>query len=273
MAGTMYQDTEEADIALVARVLNNVRAVIAEDKKQKQPLILRINESFLFNIARKAIMGKDNVFLMSIAGESASGKTTFVDNAIKSCLKSQHEDLYVVVRCDDYYKDASRQLTEAGSYEALFASGYSFDTPEAVDLALMKEHLRQLKVGRNVRSPLYDFITCESKPHGDLKKPAKLIINEGLYVLNECMRDIVDVKVYVFTPFEVIQDRWFKRAVTRGKTGEAAKMQFNDVNETAQKYIRPTMEIADLVINGLTTQQYIEEITDKLINAVINALK
>ena len=54
------------------------------------------------------------------------------------------------------------------------------------------------------------------------KKPAKVILTEGLYVLNKEVRDIMDVKVYVFTPIEVIKERWYKRAVSRGKTGEAA---------------------------------------------------
>lgn len=44
----------------------------------------------------------------------------------------------------------------------------------------------------------------------------------------------MDVKVYVFTPLEVIKDRWYRRAAERGKTGTAADLQFADVNKTAQ---------------------------------------
>ena len=122
-------------------------------------------------------------------------------------------------------------------------------------------------------SDLYDFVTCESKLDSVIKKPAKIILNEGLYVLNECMRDIVDVKIYVYTPFEIIKERWYARAVTRGKIGKAADMQFHDVNQTAFRYIRPTMEIADIVINGLTTQQYIEEIALMFIDAIVKVLR
>ena len=249
------------EMSYVARILNNIREVIAKDREQKQPLILRINEAFIFNIARKALVDKNSTFLMSIAGESASGKTTLVKNTAKACLKSDTNDVYTVVCCDDYYKDASKELKAAGSYEELFKSGFSFDTPDAIDLALMKEHLIALKEGKEIRSPLYNFVTCESKKDMVLKKPAKLILNEGLYVLNECMRDIVDVKIYVYTPFEIIKERWYARAVSRGKIGKAADMQFHDVNQTAFRYIRPTMDMADIVVNGLTTQEYIEEMT------------
>ena len=105
------------------------------------------------------------------------------------------------------------------------------------------------------------------------KKPAKLILNEGLYVLDESLREIIDVKVYVYTPFEIIKDRWYKRAIVRGKTGAAADMQFNDVNQTAFRYIRPTMQMADIVINGLTTQEYIEEVAQKFIKAITDVTK
>lgn len=257
----------------MSQILENIRKVIARDRMQKQPLILRINEGFIFNVARKAIEDKNSTFILSIAGESASGKTTLVRNAAKACVKSDTNDVYTVVCCDDYYKDASKELTEAGSYEKLFESGFSFDTPDAIDLELMREHLIKLKDGQEIYSPLYNFVTCESKKDTVLRKPAKLILNEGLYVLHEKLRDITDVKIYVYTPFEVIKDRWFARATSRGKTGMAAQMQFHDVNQTAFRHIRPSMDIADVVINGMTTQAYIEEIVQQLIDAIVSVLK
>ena len=153
---------------------------------------------------------------------------------------------------------------EAGSYDALFKTGFSFDTPDVIDLNLMREHLLGLKKGETVVSPKYDFVTCVSDPNGDVKKPAKVILTEGLYVLNKELRDIMDVKVYVFTPIDVIKERWYKRAVSRGKTGEAADLQFKNVNETAQQYIRPTYEISDCIINGMVDKDYIKVITDKI---------
>ena len=261
------------DMPYIAKILQNIRDVIEWDSKQKQPLILRVNEAFIFKVARKAILESNSRFLMSIAGESASGKTTLVKNTAKACLKNETNDFYTVVCCDDYYKDASDELKKAGSYEALFASGFTFDTPDAIDLDLMKEHLIKLKAGENVFCPSYNFVTCESIKNAVEKKASKIILNEGLYVLNESLRDIVDVKIFVYTPFEIIKERWFARAASRGKIGKAAQMQFHDVNQTAFRYIRPTMEISDVVINGLTTHEYIEEVANKLIFAVTSVLK
>lgn len=258
------------DMEIISKIVEALKQILEEDKKETQPLFLKISENLILNIARKVVQEKKKTFLIGITGESASGKTVFVDNTIKACVKDKKEGIYTVIRCDDYYKDTSKELQEAGSYEELFKTGFSFDTPNAIDLNLMKQHLAALKEGASITSPRYDFVTCVSDPNGDKKEPAKVILTEGLYVLNEGVRDIMDVKVYVFTPLEVLKDRWYKRAALRGKTGAAADLQFQDVNKTAQQYIRPNYQIADAVINGLVSQEYIQQITDKIFNALRN---
>ena len=257
------------DMELITTIVDALKEILEEDKKQEQPLFLKVADNFIMDIARKVVQEKKRTFLIGITGESASGKTVFVDNTIEAVMREKKEGIYTVIRCDDYYKDTSKELQEAGSYDALFKTGFSFDTPDAIDLELMKRHLIALKNSETVVSPKYDFVTCVSDPNGDVKKPAKVILTEGLYVLNEGIRDIMDVKVYVFTPLEVIKDRWYKRAVLRGKTGEAADLQFKNVNETAQQYIRPTYQISDCIINGMVDKDYIKVITDKILNKLI----
>ncbi len=252
------------DMEMISTIVEALKKILEEDKTQPQPLFLKTSDNLILNIARMVVQEKKKTFLIGITGESASGKTVFVDNTIKACVKEKKEGIYTVIRCDDYYKDTSKELLEAGSYEELFKTGFSFDTPEAINLELMKKHLLDLKRGKEIKSPLYDFVTCVSNPDGELKKPAKVILTEGLYVLNEGLREIMDVKVYVFTPLDVIKERWYKRAALRGKTGKAADLQFADVNKTAQEYIRPAYQISDAVINGMVSQEYIRQITDKI---------
>lgn len=252
------------DMEIISTIVDALNKILEEDKKEEQPLFLKISDTLIMNIARKVVQDKKKTFLIGITGESASGKTVFVDNTIKACVKDKKEGIYTVIRCDDYYKDTSKELQEAGSYEELFKTGFSFDTPEVIDLNLMQQHLVALKEGLTIKSPKYDFVTCVSDPDGEEKRPAKVILTEGLYVLNEGIRDIMDVKVYVYTPLEVIKERWYKRAKERGKEGTAADLQFADVNKTAQQYIRPAYQISDAIINGLVSQQYIQDITDRI---------
>ena len=252
------------DMELITNIVDTLKEILEEDKKQEQPLFLKVADDFIMNIARKVVQEKKKTFLIGITGESASGKTVFVDNTIEAVVRDKKEGIYTVIRQDDYYKDTSKELLEAGSYDALFKTGFSFDTPDVIDLQLMRKHLLGLKQGETVVSPKYDFVTCVSDPDGEVKTPAKVVLTEGLYVLNEEVRDIMDVKVYVFTPIDVIKERWYKRAVSRGKTGEAADLQFKNVNETAQQYIRPTYQIADCIINGMVDKDYIKVITEKI---------
>lgn len=256
------------EMELITSIVEALKEIVEEDKQEKQPLFIKIADNFIMNLARKVVQEKKKTFLIGIAGESASGKTTFVDNTVKVCVKDEIDGIYTVIRCDDYFFDTSKELKEAGNYERLFKTGFSFDTPKVVNLDLMKQHLIDLKHGKAIISPRYDFVTCESFPDGEIKKPARVILNEGLYVLNEGLREIMDISVYVFTPLDILKDRWYKRAASRGKTGLAADLQFKDVNKTAQQYIRPNMEIADVILNGIVDIDYIEIITDKIFSTI-----
>ena len=133
------------DMELITNIVDTLKEILEEDKKQEQPLFLKVADDFIMNIARKVVQEKKKTFLIGITGESASGKTVFVDNTIEAVVRDKKEGIYTVIRQDDYYKDTSKELLEAGSYDALFKTGFSFDTPDVIDLQLMRKHLLGLK--------------------------------------------------------------------------------------------------------------------------------
>lgn len=250
------------------RIIDGIKDILEEDRRQNQPLFLSINEKTIMVIVKNILNNPQRHYMVGITGESASGKTTLVNNISEALRKKLFDDTYTCIYCDDYYIDTSKELEEAGSYENLYKTGFSFDTPKAINLELMRAHLLSLKNGCGVYSPEYDFVSCESIPNRCYKKPTRAILSEGLYVLGEELADLFDIKVYVYTPFDKIKERWFTRAISRGKTGAAAEHQFKDVTTTAQTYIRPTMQKADIVINGLASAEYIEELSTRVINLI-----
>src|SRR5574344_884668 len=125
------------NLDLVFKILGCIKEVIKKDITQKQPLFLKVKDSFVYNMVRDILSKKRKTILISITGESASGKTTFVQNAIKAYPSALNGGIYTTVNCDDYFYDTSKELRDCGSYEALFATGFSFDTPKAINLALM----------------------------------------------------------------------------------------------------------------------------------------
>ena len=123
------------DMELITNIVDTLKEILEEDKKQEQPLFLIVADDFIMNIARKVVQEKKKTFLIGITGESASGKTVFVDNTIEAVVRDKKEGIYTVIRQDDYYKDTSKELLEAGSLENIVGLA-----PEAVTAILQQLH-------------------------------------------------------------------------------------------------------------------------------------
>ncbi|MDD3419834.1 MAG: hypothetical protein PHE78_04440 [Candidatus Gastranaerophilales bacterium] len=249
-------------------IVQGLYKVIYEDMKQELPLFLKIKEGFLYSLATKIVKVRKPTIVLGVTGESASGKTTLVNNTLKACLKNPNKHICTIISCDDYFKDTSMELKQAGSFEKLFESGINFDIPDAYDLDIMKEHISLLSKGKTIVSPRYDFVTCESISNGEEKTPAKVLLSEGLFALEEIFEEVLDVSIYIDTPDDIIKDRWFKRAVSRGKTPQDAKVMFDIVKNEAQKHIISKKQNADVVINGITSAEYIEFIAGEIFDTI-----
>ena len=90
------------------------------------------------------------VRIVIIAGPSSSGKTT---TTIKLGEHLQHAGLELVaLTVDNYFFDLEfHPRDEFGDYD--------YETPQALDLKLINEHLVRLLAGETVRTPHYDFKT------------------------------------------------------------------------------------------------------------------
>ena len=93
---------------------------------------------------------KDVVRLVMIAGPSSSGKTT---TTIKLGERLAKVGLSLItLNIDNYFFDLEQHpKDEFGDYD--------FETPQALDLDLINEHLVRLIDGETVRIPFYDFKT------------------------------------------------------------------------------------------------------------------
>ena len=87
----------------------------------------------------------DNIIIIGIAGGSGSGKTTLARN-----IAAHFGDRICVLRHDDYYK-AHDELT----FEE--RNRLNYDHPDAFDTPLLLRHLDELKAGRAIDCPVYDY--------------------------------------------------------------------------------------------------------------------
>ncbi len=99
--------------------------------------------------AAKFILSRsDKLKLVFISGPSSSGKTTTTIK-IEQRLK-KHGLSFATLNVDHYFFDLElHPKDEFGDYD--------FETPQALDLPLINEHLQKLVVGNEVRIPSYDF--------------------------------------------------------------------------------------------------------------------
>jgi uridine kinase len=92
----------------------------------------------------------DDVKIVIIAGPSSSGKTTTTIK-LEALLRDMGKQL-IALNVDNYFYDLElHPKDEFGDYD--------FETPQALDLDLINDHLARLVAGKLVRIPLYDFKT------------------------------------------------------------------------------------------------------------------
>ena len=125
--------------------------------------------------------------LISVAGGSASGKTTVVDEIIEAMAGYD----ITVLRHDDYYNDQS-DLSMEERYKT------NYDHPSSLDNDLLVEHLEALLDNKPIMKPIYDFVLHNRSDKKELVNPTNIIILEGILVLaDQRIRNLSDIKIYV----------------------------------------------------------------------------
>jgi uridine kinase len=113
---------------------------------------------------------RDELAMVIVCGPSSSGKTT---TTIKLEQRLKHRGLkFVTLNVDNYFFDLEMHpKDEFGDYD--------FETPQALDLPLINEHLRRLSEGEEVSIPFYDFKTGKRHPN---RTPMKLAEGEVILI-------------------------------------------------------------------------------------------
>ena len=144
--------------------------------------LIRVSEGFhekrIGRIADAIAAARDRVRIISIAGPSSSGKTTFIK---RLTVQLQIDWLNPVgISLDDYYVDREKTVRDA-------KGEYDFEALEALDLPLLQEHVRRLLAGETVRTAHYDFLTGKSHPDGGptiTLRAGDVLMLEGIHGLN-----------------------------------------------------------------------------------------
>jgi uridine kinase len=181
-----------------------------------------------------------NPIIIGVAGGSGSGKTTVVRRIIDSIGAVE----VAVLDHDRYYRDRNDLRLEE-------RAALNYDHPDALETDLLVQHLHDLKAGRSVNVPSYDFTRHARLASSETVAPRRAIIVEGILIFTDAaLRQLMDIKVFVDTDADTRFIRRLQRDVAeRGRTMESVIEQYQStVKPMHFEFVEPSKRYADLIL-------------------------
>jgi uridine kinase len=180
-----------------------------------------------------------DTMVIGIAGGTGSGKTTIT----KKLMQRFGDDVSVIYH-DNYYK-AHHNM----SYEE--RSKLNYDHPDSFDTELLIQAVKDLKAGKTVQCPVYDYSIHDRTEETVEVHPAKVIIVEGILIFQSrelCQQ--MDIKIYVDTDADVrILRRIVRDVRDRGRSLDSVVEQYlTTVKPMHEQFVEPSKRNADIII-------------------------
>lgn len=218
-------------------------------------------ESIVDDAAAAILNRKDDLRFIIVAGPSSSGKTTTTH---KLMARLEDAGVHVIpMSLDNYFFDLElHPKDEFGDYD--------FETPEAMDLPLINQHLAALDSGHGIDMPVYDFKS--GKRLGETTRfepePDTLILLDTLHGLFEGLTESVPdrhkFRLYIETVSQIknasgryarwadirLLRRMIRDSNFRGYSPERTILHWHYVRRSELKHIIPYQGSADFQVNG-----------------------
>jgi uridine kinase len=178
--------------------------------------------------------------VIGVAGGSGSGKTTVV----RRIVESLGNDQVTVLEHDRYYRDRSELRLEE-------RAALNYDHPDSLETDLMVRHLKELREGRPVEVPMYDFARYARESSTETVHPRRAIIAEGILIYTDpALRALLDVKIFVDADDDIRFIRRLTRDVAeRGRTMESVVEQYQStVKPMHLEFVEPSKRYADVIV-------------------------
>jgi uridine kinase len=185
-------------------------------------------------------MSTQRPLVVGIAGGTGSGKTTVAHKLAAAmppgrCITIEH---------DAYYRDQAHLRPDE-------RASINYDHPASLETSLLAHHLAELRLGRAVEIPIYDFATHTRRVETRRVTPARLIIVEGILVFTEStLREQMDIKIFVDTDADIRLMRRIRRDLEqRGRTFQSIRDQYYaTVRPMHVEHVEPSKRWADLIV-------------------------
>lgn len=178
--------------------------------------------------------------MIGVAGGTGSGKTTVV----RRIVESLGGDQVSLLEHDRYYRDRNDLRLEE---RALL----NYDHPDSLETDLLVHHVRELRAGRAIEKPVYDFARHQREPETVPVQPRRAIIVEGILIFTDPeLRRLMDVKVFVDADGDTRFIRRLQRDIAeRGRTVSSVIEQYlGTVKPMHLDFVEPSKRYADVII-------------------------
>jgi uridine kinase len=176
--------------------------------------------------------------VVGIAGGTGSGKTTVA----RKLAAAMPPGRCATIEHDAYYRDQTHLTRE--QREAI-----NYDHPGSLETDLLARHLVELRAGRAVDVPIYDFANHTRRVETKRVEPARLIVVEGILVFVEpALRELMDIKIYVDTDPDIRLMRRIRRDLEQRTFQSVRDQYYSTVRPMHLEYVEPTKRWADLIV-------------------------
>lgn len=178
--------------------------------------------------------------ILGVAGGSGSGKSTVAREILEAVGPSR----ITFLAQDNYYRD----VEWSGPQELL---AHNFDHPDALDNELFLEHLRELKAGRGIDLPIYDFVRHRRTGETCRIEARPVILVEGILLFADArLRRLLDFKVFVDTDPDVRLVRRIQRDMgERGRlVSDVLRQYMSTVRPMHLEFVEPSKRWADVIV-------------------------
>ena len=198
----------------------------------------------------------EDIIVIGIAGGTGSGKTTITREIVRRLGSN-----VTVITHDSYYR-ARHDL----SYEERTLLNY--DHPNAFDTEMLADALKDLREGRAIEMPVYDYTIYDRTENTVTVHPSRVILVEGILIFHpEELRDLMDIKIFVDADADVRILRRITRDVRdRGRSLDSVVNQYlTTVKPMHEAFVEPSKRYADIIIpEGGKNRVALEMVVDRI---------